>query len=737
MLRLSEKFNSSLALCIASLAFAVQATALFHRFLIPKASSLANQVTMEWQSLLRPEQEVVLFRFFVFAALAAGYGVVRFWKNPRFNLFLGVEILITFFLLSALYKQAVYADRAALAKIVTDLMLVAAILNKVFWPQIERSLNAFWVFLSDAANQPFLNQILTIAVPAFIVLAIDVPNKGALVAQFFYGEQMHHNDNFIFAAAYAYHMGAVLDIDIIGQYGVGASVVMALVMKLFGGPSYETALMFKMYGIMTYYLLCFFFLRYWLKSTAIAAAGIFFFIKLQMLHPGVFPIALTYGSATAIRYWFDIIFFFLIYAHILRPSPALLGAAAMVCGIQLFYIPSEGVYLTAAFGFYLLSRIVLHGWNKWKELLLVVVPPVTTIVLLRIFIGPHALTGEFWRNAGEFFEYFLSGFGIVPIYSSLGERHFLASLMGFVIPSVYVLTLLIVGSLLMLRKINPRHVIVCVLCVYGLAIFHYYIARSTHTSYYVASMPYAFILAFWANKIIERLKPQLQFRSKLVLMAVCLWALWTNHNFIAYPNRLNFSRNPLTDPLVAQPLPGKKPYLNHLFRESREDLKVPLNSLNEKDERLFSEQELKSDDALYQYYLQDADFAKDAQLIKQLTAPEDAAALISSFELKILMQAKRKPYFYYFPLINSRPMRGRMFPTTAIYTTDQFNKTISKLEKDKPEFIFMERMFLTRPLTQDFYYFYSSMIYLTDYVIANYELFKQGEYLVAMRRKNK
>ena len=48
-------------------------------------------------------------------------------------------------------------------------------------------------------------------------------------------------------------------------------------------------------------------------------------------------------------------------------------------------------------------------------------------------------------------------------------------------------------------------------------------------------------------------------------------------------------------------------------------------------------------------------FTKDAQLIASLTAHSDEVPLISGFETEMLMQANRKPFFYYFPLFISRP----------------------------------------------------------------------------------
>ena len=46
-------------------------------------------------------------------------------------------------------------------------------------------------------------------------------------------------------------------------------------------------------------------------------------------------------------------------------------------------------------------------------------------------------------------------------------------------------------------------------------------------------------------------------------------------------------------------------------------------------------------------------FDQDAAMIARLVPQTQRAAIISSFEVSLLMQAKRVPFFYYAPLIES------------------------------------------------------------------------------------
>jgi hypothetical protein len=361
-------------------------------------------------------------------------------------------------------------------------------------------------------------------------------------------------------------------------------------------------------------------------------------------------------------------------------------------------------------------------------------PFISAGTFLWISYGRHFLTAEFWQNVTEFINYFLSGFGVTPIYESLQNHHFLASLMGFVIPLAYVLTMIIVGSLCFLNRLPVKHLFVVIVCVYGLGLYHYYVARSAVTSYYVVSFPYVFVLCYWFYTLLPRVPLIRRQKYFLGVVGVAFYALVTNHSFLSYPNMFNFSRNPIVDSLVAEPLPNHRPYFNHLFYEYPDAFKLPRNSLGEVVEDLRVEKDFGSDDALVQYYRREFNFSEDAALIERLTDPSQKVALVSSFEIGMLMQANRKPFFYYFPLVISRPLRMRMFPVTSLYTTRHLRKTIGQLETQKPEYIFMERIFLTRDVPRAYFYDSPGMMGLLEYVLRNYQPSDHGKYLVAMKR---
>lgn len=740
-MRLKE-INIVFWLAYLSLLEAMQITAVLAWILhaVPISATLTKSVLPEWQYLLRPEWEVFIFRFFILAAPAILSIYLLYWRNKGIEVlhqagakaFIITESLITFLLISALFKMTVYNHHPQLAQDALVIMIGISILHKSAWPWIHAKIKEAGAFIAVPENRGFLNKMLMLLMPAVICLIIYTPNVNAVMARFFLGEQFHHNDSFVFGPSFAFVSGCRPDIDIISQYGVGVGVIFGSISQWLGGFSYETVYMIMIVGIIMYYILLFVFLKKWLSSTILAAAGIFFILKIQMFNAGVFPFSLTYGSATVLRFWFDIIVFLCFLFHLKRPLCRYLLIAALACGAQLFYIPTDGVYLMGAYVLYVLLQVLRQQWKV--GLVLMAAPAIVLLVLWHLFIGDAIYTVTFKHHLTEFVQYFLSGFGVTPIYSSLLDRQFLSSAMGFVMPTVYVLTVLVVSTLLFLKKIDQRHVLVLVICFYGLAQYHYYVARSAETSYYVVAIPYGMICCFWAKALSDQLSDAKARMMRVGLLSLCVWALVTNHQFLAYPNILNFSHNPITDPLVAQPLKDGQPYFNHLFRNYEPSLKVPVNSLGKQDEQLVKETDFTSDDELVSFYKKESDFSQDAALIDAYTHPGQPVPLISSFEVKMLMQAQRRPYFYYFPLVISHPLTSRNLVRISLYTTDQLTDVLNRLKEDQPEYIFMEKLFLTRPLPKYFYYYYSSMLVLTDYVLEQYTPVAAGKFLVAMKR---
>jgi len=174
-------------------------------------------------------------------------------------------------------------------------------------------------------------------------------------------------------------------------------------------------------------------------------------------------------------------------------------------------------------------------------------------------------------------------------------------------------------------------------------------------------------------------------------------------------------------------------FFNHNDMMWPVQLKLSANSLGETDEELKTEKDFGDDRQLKDFFDREFDFGQDAALIAGLTAKEDKVPLISSFETRILIQADRKPFFYYFPFVDPRPMHMRMFDMTELWAMGRLTRTMHQLQEQRPTYIFMEKIMLAQSVPQYYEYLYPDLLVILNYIHQNYVSYKQGHYLVAMK----
>lgn len=136
-----------------------------------------------------------------------------------------------------------------------------------------------------------------------------------------------------------------------------------------------------------------------------------------------------------------------------------------------------------------------------------------------------------------------------------------------------------------------------------------------------------------------------------------------------------------------------------------------------------------------QFYKQEFELKRDVALIDQLTSKDQKVALISSFETKLLMDAQRKPFFYYFPLIESTHMRLAHFRGTYLHTQGRLRKTLDQLTEQKPEYVFIEQKLFKRLLPAQYYQAHEALEALLKYLDTNYQPVQEGQYLVALKHR--
>ncbi len=691
-----------IGLCCASLLEAIQVIMIIALILSRHPLAAPTEAFMpEWWDHLFPEREMWLYRLFivcgiVFQALA----VLLFGRRlavPSFQEQLGaytlINVLVVVIASSLTFKMFLFGTSTS-GQIFLAVTLAVSLLIKLGWRYAYPLVSKIENFRVAAANGRRLVMWNDMLVPGVVFMLIYPPNLLAILIETYRYDFFLHLDGFVMAPAWAALKGCKLNLDVISQYGVGMPLLVGKLAQAVGGFGYQTVVSIFVWLVLVYFVLFYFFIKQWLGSRAVAWFGLFLGLKAQMFHWGVKdPFIWRYLSPTVARYFTDIILFFLVLLHLRQGKRRVLFLIAGCLGFSLFYVSDSGAYQLIAFYFYLASRFVFDFANirnrGWKLELLVtlsvaVIPFFVALMLFGIAQGASIFSTTYWANQTELISLFNAGFGAMPIYANLGEKLFTDFWLGLGVVVFYVASLLLAGTLGYAGFLSRDYLLVMFCSVYGLAIYHYYICRSAPTSFNVVILPAVMLLCFWVNLVLKAFP---QHKRNAGFFAVALTGLMVflgNQHFWNYPGILQrLSRDPIVD---------------HAFWDKK------------------------------------TDFKRDAQLIARLTKPEDKVCLISSFETSLLMAADRKPFFYYFPLINSRDRDGRDFVGMYLLTIQRLEKTIGQLEQEKPETVFLEKKFVNNTMAPYYFQHYKGLTILLSYLAKNYAPVEEGEYLIALRR---
>ncbi len=560
-------------------------------------------------------------------------------------------------------------------------MLGLGLLARIFWPELKRLISiaragmiipGWGYFLMDAG------------VMIILTVLIFAPNLGEVLARMFSYDKFYHLDSFIMSPGWAYHNGLVLNKDVTSEYSLIIPIVFNGLMKLAGGFSYAHAVGIMIGLCAMYYFLFYGFWRYWTGSVLLSFFAVVLGIKLQFFHWGVVPLIWIYPSATPLRSLFDVFFLFFILRFTQDLSPRWLFAAAVVSGIGLVWTLDVGVYMFATLLVAAAAGVYLKGIKFMpKAVAMVLLPWGIALGILSVFYGALVWDDRFWKNTFEFASLFLQGWGALPITEGLKDQQFFAFCMGFIIPLAYAGTLLYSLGMFLFRQ-SRAHLFMTLICVYGLGLYHYFIHRSGVNSYYAVAVPLIFVLLFWLQALLGRSNGLWQKVIKIILCAWALTALATGYLFTYYPNRLNLSAFDWS--------PEKK------------------------------------------FYAEQFDFSKDASLIDSMTSPNEAVASITSFDTKILMQAARRPFFYYFPImVESEHMQGDKLRGIYLHTYARLKSTLRQLQEGRPAHIFIQTRLFAGPQAQSYEDSHEGFKQLMAYIRMHYQYEAQGQWLTALK----
>jgi len=700
------------------------------------------------QSSIFPKRDLYLYAIFIGACLVIYAGMLIVYRKKANNAqwlaqlkhWVWMQGVWVFLELYAAFKL-IMLKGPVWAEAILYLGLAASLLNKIFWPEWLAFKNRIWPRAMPWISSNFSGWRGNALAVLFIFCVIYITDPQAVVAQLYMGDQFHNWDVDCLGAVYGLFNGLVPDVDVYSQYGFGMPVFIAGVMKLFGGFDYLNVIKSLVLLGILYYAGWFFILRRWFYSGMLAFAAIVLAMRSQMFLMIVIPNPWHEVTASVMRFYFDVLFFWFLCLHVKTHRRVYLWLAALAAGVGIYSMISTGMGLLVALLAYIGIHAVIPEIRPYiikskKDYLslacIIVAAPIFFLLLTWLTVQGNIFKPEFWNNMMEFHWLYANGFGTSYLTNALQAKEYLfvAGGLGFVL--FYLGSILYAVNLIFLKKADYKLVLTIPLAVYGLCLHAYYI--ETSIKYLSFGLPAVFLLFFWIDFAGRQLTASKQKQIQMVVLGCSLFALISAPMFTAYPNLFNLSQNPIVDPNVAIKLDNGGYYFNQLYVDFPEDLKLPVNSLGEKDENLKFEKDFQTDRQLVEFYKQDTDFSKDCDLIRRLTPEGARVPLLSSFEVLILSEAHRKPFFYYFPYLSSRLMRTRSFVTSTIFTKTELLRMFNQIDQDKPDYIFMERVFLTPQVPMWYGYQFGDCIDLIRYIEGHYQPEQIGQYLVAMKR---
>lgn len=679
----------------------------------------------------------IIYGFFIGGSVLMYVGLTVFNARNLFS-FAALQAVVAAVMTLALFKLIYYDYRGELARGWFHAMGIVTMAQPVIW------------FIGHAAYGRLIRLVVMVpsgvrfwmvqlAAALFTFGAAFVPDIEALTAHIFMGEYMHHTDTFVMGPLWAYVKGAVIDVDVYSRYGIGTVPFFAYLMKMMGGISYTHLFAAVVWVTALYFVAVYVLYRRWFGGTLLALTAWMMGFKADIAFDLAYPFVFTYPQSTMARLWPDILWMGCLLMFVDTLQKRWLAAAAVCMGFTCWYMPSIGLYMAPG----MLAIAVIAAWRHFPGKFFVlhcvwpfVVVGATGGALFYLLCGSWIFDPIFWSNATDFFSLFIIC-NSSPIVQSLLNKQYLDVLVFAVIVLTYAFTIIKVGlDFLRGEKAPPRDWLALAVSLYGLGLLEHYVVFSNGNNYYSKVVPFFAVLFHWITRALSML-PEIT-RKRVVMggaMAAFI-ALVSSHSYMSYPNLWNISKDPLLDKRVARPLPDGRPYFFHKDRfTTLPELELPLNNYGDTNERLYTEFDFANHKAMVNRYYADSNYAQDAALIRGLTAPDDAVPLISSYEVRILMQANRRPFFYYFPLLATRAMGVRSLPSDMLDRTSDTDIIMNALMREQPPYVFIEKV-MNGPIPPAYDQVVPGLAKVLRYVREHYEPHKEGYYLIAMKRKN-
>lgn len=584
--------------------------AFVYQFIPLAVAPAAGGIPSTLLKLFHPNRNYFFYHAFVATAtIGQALGLYIFRRRlaapqlaGKIREFLMAETVWVVWQLFAVFKILQY-DNPPWARILLYTGFAAALLAKIFWPELKRGLKVVKVWLGQ--DIPALwRRLADGGIILLLLSAIMIPDGERALLRMAMVDHTNHFNQWLMTPLWAYHKALTPALQFFAPLNWGALVLVHALVSLAGGLTYVHVVGVLCLLAVVYYTVFYYFLRFWLGILP-AIFGVLLAVKLQMFHMGINPLIWVYPDQSVLRHTLDVAVFFCLLVYARGGGELFLLLSSIFIGVSLGYVFDTGVYMLGALYVYLGVLLAFKDTRcrlcstpaAWRKILgLAVLPLVLMVIVLRMFLGSVVLHREFWMETFKDIPRWLNGWEAVSIFSCLSGRNFFAFFASFVPPVIYAGGSAWAVSMVYFRRWSREKLFIIPVSVYGLGVYAHFLWHATINEYYMVPLPLVGCMCFWAVQCLKGMAPFRQRVIKLIFVLIAGIALFTNFLFTYYPNVFNMAGG------------------------------------DAQQEKAF--------------YRANFNFDNDADFVGHGVLSPERAALISSFATEILLQADRAPFFY-------------------------------------------------------------------------------------------
>lgn len=594
-----------------------------YQFIPLKMASITGGVPSTLLKLFQPNRNHFFYHAFVAVALAGQVLALYIYRKRLYaselageiRQFLVCETIWVSWQLFAVFKILQY-DNPHWARILLYAGFAAALLAKIFWPELKRGFKLFEVWLQG--DIPVLWRPLADGGIILLLLsAIMIPDCEKALLRMAFADNTGNFNQWLMTPLWAYHKGLTPVSQFFDPLNWGAVVLVHALAGLTGGVTYAHVIGILCVLTVAYYTAFYYFLRLWLGILP-AIFGVLLAVKLQMFHMGVNPLIWVYPAQSVLRHTMDVAVFFCLFLFARGRGEIFLWLASAFIGVALGCVFDTGAYMLGALYVYLIVLLLFKDTRSalcstaagWRKILgLALLPWALMLAVLMICFGPVVLHAGFWIQSFKDIPRWLNGADAVPIFSCLRDRNFFAFFASFVPPVMYTAGVAFAVGMVCFHRWSRDKLFIIPLSVYGLGVYAHFLWHATINYYYMAPLPLVGCICFWGTQGLKQASLFRQRVVKSILVLIAGIALFTNFLFTYYPNIFNIA------------------------------------GVNWEQEK--------------SVYRANFNFDNDANFVDHWVLPSQRAALISGFETQILLQADRAPFFYGSPSLMGQLDNGK------------------------------------------------------------------------------